>query len=1338
MSEGSKPRKTRWRRYLRRILHVKIVLIALAILAVAIFFGSGAGDPLLRRALVHRLEAMTGARVELRGLSIRWRNLRATLQGLVIHGREPADTEPLFAADEVQAALRIDSFWGRKFSLEDALIRAPRVHIRVEKDGRSNLPSPPARSASSKPFSERLFDMHIRKLTLQDGWILYNDVRAPLSVEGHAFSISLASGGAPGHTLYVGTVEWQQMDLTAKRYLPVLADVSVKFTLSHTGFTAEQAVLRFGHSQVDAQAELADFTNPDWKFRYRGWLRLEDLRTILRSPLTPAGRVDFRGEGILAKGQLRSSGGYSASEIVLNYPIFHAAGFTSRGSFRFNNDGAEVPEFTAEAFGGCVRGQVSMRLPGRTFLAQTHTEGASLAAILAATNRRDFPTEALHWDARLTADSDETWTEAFKHFEVSGTSNFSVPEKPAAAHIPVAGRAGFRYQQDPRRLTLSHMELSTASSRLSASGLLAANNSSLDVVFETGDLLPWNDFIYAIQGSSASSPDAVPIAGGARWDGRVVGPVAEPTFLGHGRGQRLRYGSLSWDLVEGDVVFSPSELSLTHTRARRGSMETEFDASLQLTRWRFRPNNSWSADANLEQASLQDMQYLLGASYPVHGRLTGQFHGRGTHAQPAVSGLFDLSEADAYGIAFNRLRGQINWAPEEVRIANAELRIFAPGTEAGRGAGIVTGSAGYRFADRNATFDLVGASLPLENFEKLHLKRLPVGGKLSFHLNSQGPLIAQRGEGAFRIVDLRVGHEVIGSFEGNLSSDGREAQLEVNSAMAVGKLSSTVRVRLEGEFPLTGKILVEHVDLDPFVQTALRLPELTGHGDTDGEILLSGALSRPQSLTIDANLTRLVLNYANVRLENAGPVRLRSSSDELRIDQATFRGTDTNLAVAGSVRFSGARQLALRLNGAWDLRLLTGFFPQLEARGPAQINADFEGSLDRPRITGRMHIENAAARLRDFPTGLNNLTGDFVFDATRLFFENVRAEAGGGTLSLAGTVSYADRPLRYDVTARSARIRIRYPEGMSWLAGGALRLTGTPDAALLSGRVSVERVTLSQGLQVAGMLVYAKEGITGPTTNSPFLRNLSFDVEAVSAPDVRLEWPGAELEAEANLRVRGTWEHPIMLGHIHILSGNMTFAGNRYRVTHGDLNFANPLRLDPVLNVEASTTIQQYEITLNFNGPASKLSLSYRSDPPLPATDIVTLLALGQTSSEAELRTGGTTQGGTTGAQALLSEAISSQLGGRLERLFGITRLRVDPGLGALGASGSSQTAAARVTVEQQVARNLTITYITDVTSTQQQVIQVEYNVDRNVSIVALRDQNGTFGLDIKFKKRFK
>jgi len=417
-----------------------------------------------------------------------------------------------------------------------------------------------------------------------------------------------------------------------------------------------------------------------------------------------------------------------------------------------------------------------------------------------------------------------------------------------------------------------------------------------------------------------------------------------------------------------------------------------------------------------------------------------------------------------------------------------------------------------------------------------------------------------------------------------------------------------------------------------------------------------------------------------------------------------------------------------------DLRLLSASIPDFDVAGHADINASIEGTVDRPRIIGRVKLNNASARTADFPTGLSNVKGDLVFDANRLFFENVTGEAGGGILALSGSVNYSEKPLRYDISAKTDRIRIRYPEGLSWLAGGSLRLSGTLDGGLLSGKVVVQRVNLSEGLESAGILVSSTGGSS--SGSSSFLRNLQFDVEANSTPDARMEWPGAQLEADANLRVRGTAEHPILLGHIHILSGDLYFRDSRYHVTRGDLNFANPFRLNPVINVEATTTIQQYEITLNFTGEASKLSLSYRSDPPLPANDIVTLLAVGQTGEESALRTGGTTQSGTSGASALLSEAISSQLGGRVERLFGITRFRVDPGLTGVGASSSGQNAAARVTVEQQVTRNLTVLYETNVTSTQQQVIQIEYNVNRNISVVGLRDQNGTFGVDIKIKKR--
>jgi translocation and assembly module TamB len=860
----------------------------------------------------------------------------------------------------------------------------------------------------------------------------------------------------------------------------------------------------------------------------------------------------------------------------------------------------------------------------------------------------------------------------------------------------------------------------------------------MDVRFETGALESYRDFINALQNARPNSKDAIKvITGGARWDGKISGPSGGPTFEGHVRGEGVRYEAMALDSLEGELLYSPDELTLSRATVRRGAMNASVELSLELDTWGFLPQDTWSADVNLEATPVDALQQILHSSYPVRGKLSGQFHGRGTRKAPAVTGLFDLADGEAYGVTFNRLRGQLNLAPDEVRIANAELRLFPPEKEAGHGAGIVTGTAGYNFTDRNASIDLVGASLPLANFQKLQSPRFGLDGQVSFRLKASGPPTAPKGEGTFRVVDLKVGQAVMGSFDGTLNSDGHTARLELGSAMTAGEISGGYTLVLADPYNIEGKLTVKNMVLDALILGALHLQSFNGHGRADGEIGLSGSLKRPESLLLDAKFSRLTFNYANVQLENVGPVRFRSSRDNLQIDPAEFRGPDTDLRVEGNVGFAERANVNLQLNGALDLRLLAGISPGLTIGGPAQINAKFEGTLNRPRINGRIHIQSANARQVDFPTGLSNIKGDFVFDDTRLFFNDMTAEAGGGTLHVSGSVTYSEQPLRYDIIARSESTRIRYPEGMSWLTAGSLRLTGTTEAGLLSGRVTVQRVTLTQGLEVAGVLVSTKEGISGPSTSSPFLRNLQFDVEAVSAPDARMEWPGAELDAEANIRVRGTWEHPILLGHIHVLSGDLLFHGNRYRVARGDINFANPFRLDPVVNVEASTTIQQYEITLNFNGPASKLTLAYRSDPPLPANDIVTLLALGQTGQEATLRSASGSQSGSAGASALLSEAVSSQVGGRLEKLFGITNFRVDPGLTGVGATGASQNAAARVTVQQQVTRNLTVTYVSNVGTTQQQVIQVEYNVNRNVSIVALRDYNGTFGIDVKIKKRF-
>ena len=322
--------------------------------------------------------------------------------------------------------------------------------------------------------------------------------------------------------------------------------------------------------------------------------------------------------------------------------------------------------------------------------------------------------------------------------------------------------------------------------------------------------------------------------------------------------------------------------------------------------------------------------------------------------------------------------------------------------------------------------------------------------------------------GNFRVVDLQVGSEVIGSFEGDLNADGQRAELKLSSAMSEGAIGGNISLGLVAPFSVDGKVSIKNMNLDPYLVSALHLQKFNGHGTADGDISMKGDLQHQEALVVDGNFSRLILTYGGVQLENSEPIELTSTRDSLQIKSAALKGTDTNATLTGFIQFTGRRSVSLKLNGSVDLRLLNGYIPDVSMAGHADMNASVDGTMDRPRIVGRVKMNNVSARSSDFPTGLSNLSGDLVFDANRLFFENVSGEAGGGKILLTGSVNYSDKPLRYDISAKTDRLRIRYPEGMSWLMGGSLRLTGTMDGGLLTGKVMIQRVTLEPGTGVRG------------------------------------------------------------------------------------------------------------------------------------------------------------------------------------------------------------------------------------------------------------------------------
>ncbi len=240
-----------------------------------------------------------------------------------------------------------------------------------------------------------------------------------------------------------------------------------------------------------------------------------------------------------------------------------------------------------------------------------------------------------------------------------------------------------------------------------------------------------------------------------------------------------------------------------------------------------------------------------------------------------------------------------------------------------------------------------------------------------------------------------------------------------------------------------------------------------------------------------------------------------------------------------------------------------------------------------------------------------------------------------------------------------------------------------------------------------------------------------------TATDITFESSLAQdIQAEANLRLRGTGANPAMLGRVTISQGRLVFFGTRFNINQGSVSFFNPSRIEPILNVDLETRARGVDVTLTISGPITKLNLTPRSDPPLQFNEIVALLATGRapTSDPALLARQSTSPQSwqQMGASALLGQAIASPVAGRLQRFFGVTRLKIDPSL-----TGVDNNPQARLTLEQQVTPDITFTYITNVTNSNPLVVQVEWAVNRTWSVLAVREENGLFGLDFLLKKRF-
>lgn len=963
------------------------------------------------------------------------------------------------------------------------------------------------------------------------------------------------------------------------------------------------------------------------------------------------------------------------------------------------------------------------------------------------------------------------WVGSFRDAETQLKIGIVPPPKPVPGAIPVLGQIDAVYRGSRDEIEMSELHLTTPGSEVSATGSLAGS-SSLRFSLTSHNLKEWTPLLEAAYASayrSESESESLPftVHGWASFNGIANGKLSDLSFTGNLEVYDFDTASLTsesagdrsteeqpteaaaresprmihWDALSTTLQYSSSHFAARNGTVIHGDTTAHFEASAALTDSVFAANNPFTLHFDFRNAAAADLVQLAGITAPPgapNGVLNMTVNLSGTRASPHGDGHLELRNAIAYGINVPSLKSDLHLSGGELQFNNIESTVYHAAISGSAAISLSNLLASHPdFSKSEVRLNLSGRNLDLSRLPYFQSSRFSADGVADFTLRASGTPEQPSLEAHVRLKDLAFDKERAGDFYLDAVTQGRELSLKAHSDFDKADLTISGNVAMEREFPADLNLAFHNLDVNALLR--IYFPgTITGHSPLEGTLHVSGPLRIPRDLKAVAELQSFNVEVAHVQVHSVGPIRFEVADQFLLVNNVHLAGSGTDFTARGRVHLADAKEIDVGLDGSVNLTLLQSLNPKILARGNLGVNLNASGTISDPVLQGHLEVKNTFISHNDFPSGLSDLNGVLLFDRNRVQIEKLNGTTGGGAIALTGSSTYQNGMFLLDFGATAHDVRLRYPPGVSSTANADVRLTGTSNSALLTGDVVVTKLAVTPGFDFGAYIEKSARTVVLPQSDSLQSR-LKLDVHVTTTPELEMQTAIARLSGNADLRVRGTADRPAIVGRVEVLEGEVTFNGTKYKLDRGDVTFANPARTQPIIDLQATTRVRDYDITVQFRGDASVtngLKVTWQSEPQLPEADVIALLALGRTQEEsaAVASQGGFGFGGDA-SNLLINQALNSTVNSRLQRLFGVSRVKVDPqGL----ASDTAVVRGPQVTVEQQVANNITLTYSTNVEVSNQQIIQAEYNITRNISLVALRDWNGVVSFDFKLRRRKK
>ena len=1026
------------------------------------------------------------------------------------------------------------------------------------------------------------------------------------------------------------------------------------------------------------------------------------------------------------------------------------------GDVTATRDEVTVPNFSGAVFGGKAQGSARVRLDGKG--------SSEIKADLAALNldQAAAVSAGKRLPLRGTADGkvNLAWN-GFDYKSAEGTANLKFKgstlnqdELGTTKGLPITGELNAVASQ--RRLKINNTLIQTGATKITVSGdigwdktgaLEVAVNSDNAAELQTLGL----DFAKGFDEAAVKDfvEQEIQLTNKLSFAGRVTGSLEKPQVSGRFNLEAVNWHEEPVGAVAGDLTYAGNAI-----RVENGNLtqpdggQAEFAVNVP-----FGVENGISVKTNLKGLSLKSA-LRAAASLPIDiaGFATGQAEITGL--PEAMKGNAEIKITNGkYGpTPIDDFVSKLALDGSQIQLTDLRLR---------SGTGLLTGAVSFDTKTKGYAAKLQGEGIDLNEWTKFAVEENqsppPIAGKVSINLEAECAATAI-GEKQGRIFDRLVATAT--SKEITYKNEPiRNATLTINGKDSVAKLD--IKGEALGQThtgagdidfsqpnaPINLALNFKDLELARVLDLA-SASDLQATGKASGQVRIAGNLfdkGKNDPVRVETEFAGLYFDVADYRLTANTPFTLKVNADMVDFGTIKLSGNNTNVVLSGNLAISEGGKNTLSVNGDVNLKLLQSFVKDVFADGVVKLQGVATGNFKQPKFSGTATLQDGSLRIPGFPLGLNHTKARLLFTADQAQLALFEADtSGGGKIRATGGASFVGfKPNRWRFQVKPEGVRLDYPRDTRATFDGDLELQGSRDFQLLSGIVNVRRTEYLADVDLFEFIERMTDQFGNATISAASeqssLPPTQLDIRVVANETLSLRTKLLDANGSAALRIRGPLDDPSVGGRITVTRGIIDNIFNqRFRITNsGTIEFPGVDKRAGQLNIEAEADIKGYRVILNMSGALNQPRLRYRSEPSLPETEVLNLITTGRLQNEDRLTSSSSSQALAqtslnTAASFIANRASRSVESNVTGRLFGLNRFSLDPLL-----TGKGTDPTARVTIGRRVTKDLSITYSTNLASNQDQVILIEYQASDRLSFVASRAQDGTFGLDVRLRKRF-